>query len=250
MTSYPQVGGYGYGAGFGAGFGALPYPAIDVARVEELKGARVNQVVEQAEVAKAQIGNVQQHQLQLIEARSDQEIQAGTMQINARREQAKMQVAQGAQQQALALDQRQLQATAQIEQQALAARGQVGFGFSPMAFDAGRVEELKGAQVGQITERAQALRAQISQIQEQQCQMIDARADQEVQMLIGQVNARREQAKMQTSVGGQQQLFALEQRQAQQTTAIEHQAMTLAAQARQQEAARSTGSYVPPVGLF
>merc|ERR1719473_2184365 len=232
LTSYPQGGGYGYGAGFGAGVG---------------------QIVQQAEALKAQVGHSQEHQLQLIDARSDQEIQQGTLQINARREQQKMQVSQGAQQQALALDQRQLQATSQIEQQALAvsSRAHLGFGMGFQGFDAARVEEMKGAQVGQVTEQAQAMKARLTQMQEHQCMMIDARADQEIGMLVAQVNQRREQAKMQTSLGGQQQLWSLEQRQAQSTAALEQQAMALETQARQQEAMRNAmGSYVPPVGGF
>ena len=244
LQSYPQVGGYGgYGAagfgapaGFGAtaGFGAMAYPAIDVARVEEMKGARVNQIVEQAQALKAQVGHSQEHQLALIDARSDQEIQQGTLQLNARREQAKLQVSQSTQQQAQMLDQRQLQATSQIEQQALAvsSRAHLGFGMAHAGMDVARVEEMKGAQLGQVMEQAQAMKAQLTQVREHQCMMIDTRTDQELQMLVAQVNQRREQAKMQTGLGGQQQLMSLEQRQAQSTAALEQQAMAMATQAR------------------
>ena len=190
----------------------------------------------------------------LIDARTDAEIQTLTAQINARREQSKMQVTQGTQQRVFAVDQRQVQSTSQVEQQALAMAGmasQAHFGMGFAGVDPARVEEMKAAQVGQIVEQAQAIKAQLSQAQEHQCMVIDTRADQEIQVLVGQLNARREQSKMQANLGGQQQAWAVDQRQAQSTTQLEQQAMAMAAQARQQETMRSAmGSYVPPVGGF
>merc|ERR1719386_504355 len=94
------------------------------------------------------------------------------------------------------------------------------------------------------------MKQHLIQLQQQQCAMIDARADQEIAMAVGQINARREQQKAQLSMGGQQQVMALDQRQAQSTAALEQQAMALATQARQQETMRAAaGSYVPPVGF-
>ena len=56
---------------------------------------------------------------------------------------------------------------------------------------------------------------------------------------VGQINARREQQKAQLTMGGQQQLMALDQRQAQSTAALEQQAMQLTAQARDRRGSRA-----------
>merc|ERR1719163_1913028 len=147
----------------------MGYPTIDPARVEEMKGAQVGQLLEQAQAMKARVGQAQDFQCQIIDARADQEIQQLTAQIQARREQQTMQVTQGMQQQAFAVDQRQLQTRAQVEQQALAVASRanlhVGVGFPTI--DPARVEEMKGAQVGQILEQAEAMKgAQVGQILE------------------------------------------------------------------------------------
>jgi hypothetical protein len=263
VASYPQVQSYpqvGYGAGFGAGFAApVSYGAgfaaapVDAARVEELKTTQLNQMTQHSEALRARVGQVQEQQVALIDAQADQQIQQITLTTNARREQQKAQLAQGATQQAYALDQRQLQATAQLEQQALAAQGlaaRAQFGFGAPAVDAGRVEEMKAAQLGQVSQQTEAMKQHLMQLQQQQSTMVDARADQEIAMAVGQINARREQQKAQLTMGGQQQLMALDQRQAQSTAALEQQAMQLTAQARQQETMRvNAGSYVPPAGF-
>merc|ERR550537_1305635 len=119
VASYPQVQSYPQ-VSYGAGFAAAP---VDAARVEELKTTQLNQMTQHSEALRARVGQVQEQQLALIDAQADQQIQQITLTTNARREQQKAQLAQGATQQAYALDQRQLQATAQLEQQALAAQG-------------------------------------------------------------------------------------------------------------------------------
>ena len=117
----------------------------------------------------------------------------------------------------------------------------MGMGMGYPTVDPARVEEMKGAQVGRIVEQAQAMKAHLSQAQEHQVMQINARAEQEIAVLVGQVNQRREQAKMQANAGSQQQLWALDQRQATTTAQLEQQAMALATQARQQEAMRGMG---------
>merc|ERR1719386_277486 len=214
VASYPQVQSYpqiGYGAGFGAGFAApVSYGAGFAA----------------APVDAARVGQVQEQQVALIDAQADQQIQQITLTTNARREQQKAQLAQGATQQAYALDQRQLQATAQLEQQALAAQGlaaRAQFGFGAPAVDAGRVEEMKAAQLGQVSQQTEAMKQHLMQLQQQQSTIVDARADQEIAMAVGQINARREQQKAQQTEAMKQHLMQLQQQQAQSTAALEQQ---------------------------
>merc|ERR1719386_173070 len=184
VQSYPQIGyGAGFGAGFaapvsyGAGFGAAP---VDAARVEELKTTQLNQMTQHSEALRARVGQVQEQQVALIDAQADQQIQQITLTTNARREQQKAQLAQGATQQAYALDQRQLQATAQLEQQALAAQGlaaRAQFGFGAPAVDAGRVEEMKAAQLGQVSQQTEAMKQQVMQLTAQARQQETMRAN-------------------------------------------------------------------------
>merc|ERR1719253_2080023 len=62
--SYPaSFGGFGYGA-----------PAVDPARVEELKATQITQLGSQAESLKTRIGQQAEHQLAMIDRQADQEI--------------------------------------------------------------------------------------------------------------------------------------------------------------------------------
>merc|ERR1711966_150484 len=94
-----------------------------------------------------------------------------------------------------------------------------------------RVEELKSTQITRLSEQAEAFKNHVGQTADHQCHMIDQRAEQEIQILTGQINARREQQKMQVH------------------QALEQQAMAATSAARQQDIMRQAyQSYVPPVG--
>lgn len=114
MRCAGRYGGVGYGGMNGMGF-----PAVDPARVEELKAMQVTRVTEQAQVSKEHIGRSTEHQCMMIDRASDQQIAMLTSQINMRREQSKASVGHQLQQQVWGVDQRNMGLTGQVEQRAI-----------------------------------------------------------------------------------------------------------------------------------